>query len=398
MEFRFDDKDESFRAEVRAFVRSKLPDDMALRVRQGSYLGHHEDAVQWCRILNEKGWSVPQWPLRYGGTGWSPLRLHIFHEECARADAPHLPSAGVYLVGPVIYSVGTNAQKARFLPPIVRGEEAWCQGFSEPNAGSDLASLRTAAVLSGDRYVVNGQKLWTGGAHVAEWGFFLVKTDTSVRPQQGISFLLINMHAPGVTVRPIITLDGEHHTNEVFLDNVQVPVDQLVGEVNCGWTYAKTLLGNERTMSAEVYWSTRELEKLKAIAMHETSDGAPLLNCADFRAKVAKLEIDLRALSYSVLRVLAAEKNKYPAAAVTSALKIRGSELMQRVSELQAEAIGLKSLRLLSGEGHKACADPHWPDYALGRTGGELTLRASTIFGGTLEIQKNIIAKAAFDL
>jgi len=393
LDFSLEDSQPDFRREVREFVRANLPADMAARIRHGSYLGHHRDGLAWSKILHRQGWSVPHWPVAHGGTGWSALQLHLFSQECADADAPRLPPAGIYMVGPVIIQVGSQQQKDRFLPAIARGDELWCQGFSEPGAGSDLASLRTSAVRKGDRFVVNGQKLWTSAAHVADWGFFLVRTDASVRPQQGISFLLIDMKTPGITVRPVITLDGEHHTNEVFLDNVEVPVENLVGEENKGWTYAKTLLGHERTMSAEIYWSKRELEKLLALAGREGRLANP-----DFRAKVARLEIDLRALEMSVLRILAAEQNKYPADAVTSALKIRGSELMQRVSELQAEALAERGLRMFDRSELGKDLGPGWPSHVYGRIGGELTLRAATIFGGTREIQKTIIAKSAFGL
>jgi alkylation response protein AidB-like acyl-CoA dehydrogenase len=397
LDFSFDPALESFRQEVRAFVQSRLPADIAARVRHGSYLGHHVDAVKWTSILHERGWSVPHWPQRFGGTGWSPLQLHVFHKECANADAPRLPSAGVYLVGPVLHAVGSTAQQERFLPAIARGEHLWCQGFSEPGAGSDLASLRTSAVQRGDDFVVNGQKLWTSAAHVADWGFFLVRTDATAKPQAGISFLLIDMKSPGVTVRPVITLDGEHHTNEVFLDNVEVPLHNLVGELNRGWNYAKTLLADERTMSAEIYWTKRELQKLKAIVAAERhGDNTPLAQDAVFGAKVAELEIRVLALETSVLRILAAENNRFASAAVTSALKVRGSELMQRVAELQAEALGARSLRVFESSEAAAPDDPAWPAYVPGRIGGELTLRAATIFGGAREIQKNIIAKSAF--
>ena len=397
----------AFRAEVRAFLRENLPADMAWRRRHMSFYGGHEDIMAWSRILGTRGWAVPHWPVEYGGTGWSPLELHVFHEETKRADAPALPYQGPYLVGPVLIAVGSAEQKARFLPPIALGQACWCQGFSEPNAGSDLARLRTTAQRNGDHYVLNGQKLWTSGAHVADWGFFLVRTNTEARPQEGISFLLVDMRSPGVTVRPIKLLNGEHHVNEVFLDDVRVPLANCVGEENHGWTYAKTLLGDERTVSAEVYWSERELEKLKDIAASERRGGRPLIADPVFRQRIARLEVELRALRYSVLRVLAGEKNKYHEHAVASALKLRGAELMQKVSELQFDAIGEKGLRFFdAGELPRSAeartpepiAPEAWPDYTLPRAGGQLSMRAATIAGGAREVQKNIIAKLALGL
>jgi alkylation response protein AidB-like acyl-CoA dehydrogenase len=396
--FTFDPDDEAFREEVRGFLEEHLPADMAWRIRHKSYLGHHEDSVKWTRILHRKRWSVPHWPVEHGGTGWSPLRLHLFLMECSDADAPPLPPAGAYLVGPVLIAVGSKAQQEFFLPRIRSGEHTWCQGFSEPNAGSDLSSLRTSAVRDGEHYVVNGQKLWTGGAHLADYGFFLVRTNREGKPQNGISFLLVDLKSPGITVRPVVTIDGEHHTNEVFFDNVRVPLDNLVGEENKGWSYAKFLLGNERTMSAEIYWSKHELDKLKGLAKHETYGAGTLIDDPRFRERLAKLEIDLRALEYSVLRVLANEATRFAPAAISSALKIRGSELMQRISELAAEVIGPRALRFFRVGDYRGAADfpqePGWPAELIGKTGGALTLRAATIFGGSREIQKNIIAKS----
>lgn len=403
MIFQFDKKDEVFREEVRQFFRDNLPADMAWRFRHGSFFGGHRDIMAWSKILSRKGWAVPHWPVEYGGTGWSATQQHIFNEESKLASAPPLPYQGPYLVGPVIIAVGSEAQKKYFLPPISSGTACWCQGFSEPGAGSDLASLRTTALRKGDHYIVNGQKLWTSGAHEADWGFFLVRTNPDVRAQQGISFLLIDMKSPGITVRPVILLNGEHHVNEVFLDQVVVPADNLVGEENKGWEYAKTLLGAERTVSAEVYWSENELAKLKKIARRETIRGKPMIQDPGFRDKIARLEIDLLALRYSVLRVISEEENKYNGAAVASALKVRGSELMQRVVELQVEALGLKAARFFSAaefpESPAAFPeDPLWPADTISKTGGQLSLRATTIAGGAKEIQKNIIVKLAFGL
>jgi len=393
----------AFRAEVRDFVAANLPSDLAWRFLNGSYLGGHRDMMTWSSILHRKGWSVPHWPVEHGGTGWNAEQHFIFNEEMKRAGAPPMPFQGPILVGPVVIAVGSEAQKKRFLPPIVRGETAWCQGFSEPGAGSDLASLKTVAIRKDDHYVVRGQKLWTSGAHEADWGFFLVRTNPEVKAQKGISFLLVDMKSPGVTVRPVVFLNGLHHTNEVFLDDVVVPAENLVGEENKGWEYAKTLLGAERTASAEVHWTKFELEKLKAIARAEISGGRPLMENPQFRRKVVRLELAVLALEYSVLRVLAGENARYDAGAITSSLKIRGSELMQRVTELQVEALGPKGIRYFDAEKfpHNAdeCPqDPIWPAYAISKLGQQVTLRATTIFGGAKEVQKNLIARAAFGL
>jgi alkylation response protein AidB-like acyl-CoA dehydrogenase len=404
MRVRLDDNERAFREEVRRFHREHLPQEMAARVRNSGFYGGHRDIMAWSRILGTRGWAVPHWPVEHGGTGWTATQQDIFSSESRRAGAPVLPMQGPYLVGPILIAVGTDAQRQRFLPGIRTGTVCWCQGFSEPGAGSDLASLRTTAVRQRDRYVVTGQKLWTSAAHEADWGFFLVRTDPSARPQEGISFLLVDMKSPGVTVRPVILLNGEHHVNEVFLDGVEVSVDNLLGEENRGWHYAKTLLGAERTVSAEVYWSQNELRRLKALVADERGGCDPqVVRSAAFRSRVGKLEIELLALRHSVLRVLAGERNKYPEAAVASALKIRGSELMQRVVRLQVDALGASSARFFDAaeleRGTEPGGDPSlWPAHSRARTGALLAIRATTIAGGAREVQKGIIAKQAFGL
>jgi len=399
-----DEEELAFRDEVRQFLQAHLPQEMAWRVRNRSFYGGHQDIMAWSRILGSKGWAVPHWPVEHGGTGWTPMQQHLFHQESRRAYAPVLPLQGPYLVGPIVIAVGTPEQKRRFLPGISGGTTCWCQGFSEPGAGSDLASLRTTAVRDGEQYLVNGQKLWTSAAHEADWGFFLVRTDGAARPQDGISFMLIDMKSPGITVRPVILLNGEHHVNEVFFDNVAVPRENLLGEENKGWHYAKTLLGAERTVSAEVYWSENELDKLKWMLQQESGvAGSSLIADAALRNRLARLEIDLLALRHSVLRVLSGERNKYSDAAVASALKIRGSELMQRIAKLQMDALGPRALRYFDASSlpHSAAdmeQDPLWPDYVLAKSGGHLSMRATTIAGGAREVQKNVIAKQAFGL
>jgi alkylation response protein AidB-like acyl-CoA dehydrogenase len=305
------------------------------------------------------------------------------------------------MVAPVIIAFGSDWQKKRFLPAILSGDEFWCQGFSEPNAGSDLAGLRTTAVLDGDEYVINGQKIWTSDAAIAEWGFFLVKTDTTVKPQRGISFLLVKMDTPGITVRPIVSIEGGTGLNEVFLENVRVPRAHLVGEAGMGWTYAKYLLEKERTTSAFLYFNKRELQRAKDIAGKELVDGVRLIDTPEFARKLASVEVDLLALEWSVLRILADEKHTRNLDAVVSALKISGSEMQQRVTELQIDALGPRSMRFQQHADwpfDAPSSDDAWPGYVAGRTTGYLIARASTIYGGTREVQKNIIARLAFGL
>jgi alkylation response protein AidB-like acyl-CoA dehydrogenase len=351
-------------------------------------------------LLHERGWGAPHWPQQWGGTDWSPMRKHIFMEELYNADGMDYGWQGLHMIGPVLIAFGSEAQKRRFLPPMLRGEEFWAQGFSEPNAGSDLASLKTQAVLDADHYVVNGQKIWTSDAAMAEWGFFLVRTDPTVKPQRGISMLLIKLDSPGLTIRPIESIEGGTGLNEVFLENVRVPKDQLVGEPGMGWTYAKYLLEKERTTSAFLYFNKRELEKAKQIARQERWREGRLIDSPEFARKLARVEADILALEYSVLRILSQERSERNLDAIVSALKIRGSQMQQRVTDLQFDALGLRGLRYWNhGEGEEAAVDdPLWPAHVPGRSAQMLIARASTIYGGALEIQKNIIAKLAFGL
>ena len=269
---------EVFREEVRAFLREHLPREMAERQRRACDPAVDEDGLAWQGILHRKGWSVAHWPREHGGCGWSPLQMFVFEDECHKFDAPIPAWQNTHMVGPVIYTFGSEQQKQRFLPPIVRGDYQWAQGFSEPGAGSDLASLRTLAVRDGDHYVVKGQKIWTSGAHLSEWGFFLVRTNTEVKPQAGISFLLIDLKSPGITIRRIPQINGAAHLCEVFLDDVRVPAENLVGQEGQGWSYAKFLLDHERTASSFIYWSKRELDKIKQIARQERLDGVPRIS------------------------------------------------------------------------------------------------------------------------
>jgi alkylation response protein AidB-like acyl-CoA dehydrogenase len=353
--------------------------------------------VRWHRILARRGWVAPGWPREYGGPGWTPVQRHIFEEECARAGTPPVLPFGVNMVAPVIMAFGSEEQKAHYLPRILSCEDWWCQGYSEPGAGSDLASLKTTAVRDGDHYIVNGQKTWTTLAQHADMIFCLVRTDPTVRKQEGISFLLIDMHAPGVTVRPIIMLDEDHEVNEVFFDNVRVPVANLVGQENRGWTYAKYLLGHERTGIAAVGRSKRELARLKELARREHKNGAPLLRDPLFAAKVADLEIELMALEMTVLRVLAqADRAPGPEA---SLLKVRGTEIQQRLSELMVEAAGPLALPFdpayLEGEVEHSVIDD---DFAAPLLPHYFNFRKTSIYGGSNEIQRNIISQMILGL
>ena len=402
MEFEYSDQESAFRQEVRQFFRDHLPPEMAQRHYYGFHPSPKEDLLRWNRILYEKGWAAPQWPVEYGGTGWRAIQQHIFFEEATRAHAPDLSWQGLRLCGPVIYTFGNAEQKARFLPPLLRGDYLLAQGFSEPNAGSDLASLKTSAVREGDHYVVNGQKIWSSEGHYADWGFFLVRTDATGKPQRGISFLMIDLRSPGVTVRPIGLFNGVHYVNEIFLENVRVPMENRIGAEGEGWTHAKFLLDHERTSSAFIYFSRHWLERAREIARCERQDGVPLLEVPSFARRLARAEIDLEALEFSVLRVLTEEKFTWHDTAVASALKVRGSELQQRILALALDALGPRGLRQVDGLHDPLLGDAPqseaWPHYVPGVSSCQLQTRAVTIYGGAKEIQKNIIAKLAFDL
>jgi alkylation response protein AidB-like acyl-CoA dehydrogenase len=402
MRFDFSPEDEAFRLEVRAFFAAHLPRDMARRFAIGAHPPDRADVRRFQSLMHERGWGAPHWPREWGGTGWSPLRKHLFMDELYKADGLDYGWQGLHMVAPVLIAFGSEEQKRRFLPPMLSGQEFWAQGFSEPNAGSDLANLKTQAVLDGEEWVVNGQKIWTSDALMSEWGFFLVRTDTTVKPQRGISFLLIKMDTPGLTVRPIVSIEGGTGLNEVFLENVRVPRENLVGEAGMGWTYAKYLLEKERTTSAFLYFNKRELEKAREIARGQKRNGVPLIEIPGFARKLARIEVDVLALEYSVLRVLSEENNGgRNLDAVVSALKLRGSALQQRVTDLQVEALGLHALRYWEhGEGDTIAPEraARWPSFVPGRTAAALIARASTIYGGSQEVQKNIIAKLAFGL
>ncbi|WP_409028414.1 acyl-CoA dehydrogenase family protein [Janthinobacterium sp. SUN098] len=386
----------AFRDTVRAFLDTHLPADLQRKVRQHLRLAK-DDYVRWHKIVAQQGWAAPAWPVEYGGTGWTSVQRHIWEDECARAATPPILPFGVNMVAPVIMAFANAEQKAYYLPRILNCDDWWCQGYSEPGAGSDLASLKTTAERDGDHYIVNGQKTWTTLGQHADMIFCLVRTDSTVRKQEGISFLLIDMKTPGITVRPIIMLDEEHEVNEVFFDNVRVPVSNLVGQENKGWTYAKYLLGHERTGIAAVGRSKRELTFLKQLAMQQTKRGAPLLHDPAFAAKVAHLEIELMALEMTVLRVISDEgKGPGPQA---SMLKVRGSELQQQLTELMVEAIGPQALpfdpAFLDGSAPNSSAGD---DLAAPLAAYYFNYRKTSIYGGSNEIQKNIITQMILGL
>ncbi len=397
MNLEFSAEDLAFRDEVRAFIDKSYPAQLRGKQDEGDELTK-DDFLSWHKVLAAKGWVAPAWPVEYGGTGWSQTQRYIWSEETARADCIRLMPFGLAMVGPVIYTFGTPEQKAKFLPRILSGEDWWCQGYSEPGAGSDLASLRTKAVREGDDYVVNGQKTWTTMAQHADWGFFLVRTDFEAKMQEGISFLLIDMKSPGIEVRPIITLGGEHEVNEVWLDNVHVPVANRVYEENKGWTCAKFLLAHERVGIAGVASSKRGVEKLKAVAATEMEGDRSLLANPFFRRKVAELEIDLAALEYTELRTLAgmaAGKNPGPESSV---LKIKGSEIQQRLTELTLEMAGHYGAPYYRGFGEGDNEHPIGPEWANRAAPSYFNTRKTTIYGGSNEIQRNVIAKMVLGL
>jgi alkylation response protein AidB-like acyl-CoA dehydrogenase len=392
MQLEFSPEEIAFQQEVRTFIAENYPENLRSVQDEGHDLSK-EDFLSWHRILAKKGWIAPAWPVEYGGTGWTATQRFIWSEELAAADCVGTMPFGLSMVGPVIYTFGTPEQKARFLPGILSGDDWWCQGYSEPGAGSDLASLRTKAVRDGDDYVVNGQKTWTTMAQYADWGFFLVRTDSDAKAQEGISFLLIDMKTPGVTVRPIITLGGEHEVNEVWLEDVRVPVENRVYEENKGWTCAKFLLAHERTGIAAVARSKRGVEKIKAIARTEQDGDRPLIANPFFKRKISELEIDLTALEFTELRSLAGEASGKGPGPESSLLKIKGSEIQQRITELALEAVGHYGAPYFRGFGEGDNEHPIGPDYAHRAAPTYFNTRKTTIYGGSNEIQRNIIAK-----
>ncbi len=393
MELSYTKEEQEFRQEVRAFLKEKLPADLARKVKE-SKITTRDDMMRWHRILFEKGWIAPAWPKQCGGAEWSIIQRHIYDEEAAEAGTPAVAPFGLVMCGPVVMKYGNQKQKDFFLPRILSGEIVFCQGYSEPSSGSDLASLKTKAEHDGDNYKVNGQKTWTSMARWADWIFCLVRTDPAAKKQEGISFLLIDMKTPGIRVRPIVTMDGGAEVNETFFDDVIVPQANRIGDENKGWTYAKFLLGNERTSIGQVGGSKRELKKLKEIAKAEHMDQSKR-----FRDEVALLEIELMALEQSNLRMIASLSGGKDPGAEASILKIRGSEIQQRITELTFEALGPTALPF-----QREAMEEGWngevigPDYAPSVAPKYFNFRKTSIYGGSNEIQHNILAKAVLGL
>ena len=398
MDLTFTPEEEAFRTEVRAFLAAELPESLARKVREHRHL-HQADMEAWHAILNARGWLASHWPQEYGGTGWTAVQKFIFENECALAHAPRIVPFGLSMLGPVLIKYGNEAQKRYWLPRILNGEDWWCQGYSEPGAGSDLASLKTSAVRDGDHYIVNGQKTWTTLGQYANMIVCLVRTRTDGKPQEGISFLLIDMNTPGIEVRPIVTLDGGHEVNEVFFSDVRVPVENLVGEENRGWSCAKYLLTYERTNIAGIGFSTAALLQLKEVAARQQKNGRPLLQDPAFATRLTRIEIDLDNMRITNLRVLAAAANGGAPGAESSMLKIRGTQIRQEISSLNRRAMGpyarpYVAEALEDGNQHLSIG-PAGADSAAAQY---FNNRKLSIFGGSNEIQKNIISKMILGL
>ena len=394
MDTAFAQEDLAFRDEVAEFFDTAFDEDIAARLSSPDPAVFPAAIIEWQKRLHERGWIAPGWPVEYGGTGWDATKTFIFETERASRGIRDVLPFGLKMVGPVIYTFGTDEQKERFLPRILATDEWWCQGYSEPGSGSDLASLKTKAVRDGDDYIVNGAKIWTSYAQFADWIFCLVRTSTEGKKQEGISFLLIDMKSPGIKVNPIVSIDAHHSLNEVEFNDVRVPVANLIGEENKGWTYAKALLAHERTAIAGVADSKRGVEIIKKFASAEVNGGTRLIDEPLFQKRLSDLEIDLMALEFTELRVLASVASGGAPGAESSLLKIKGTEIQQAVQELTMEVAayfqgvlpGAPEADVLGNElGPKA-----FKSYMYGR--------ASTIYGGSNEVQRNIIAKAVLGL
>ncbi|MBB3214027.1 hypothetical protein FHW67_003337 [Herbaspirillum sp. Sphag1AN] len=400
MDLNFTAEEERFRQEVRQFLAEKLAPEVAAKVAAGDHLSKAE-MEKWHATLNARGWLANHWPQQFGGPGWTTVEKFIFEHECCLANAPRVVPFGVNMLGPVLIKYGSPAQQQYWLPRILNGQDWWCQGYSEPGAGSDLAAVKTTAVRDGDHYIVNGQKTWTTLGHHANMIFCLVRTDRDAKKQEGISFLLIDMHAPGVEIRPIITLDGAHEVNEVFFTDVRVPVANLVGEENRGWTCAKYLLTYERTNIAGIGFSVAALERLKRLAAKQTRNGKPLLDDPAFAMRLARVEIDLENMKTTNLRVIAAVAGGGVPGAESSMLKIRGTEIRQEITSLTRRAMGPYARPFLSDDELAEVTE-----VAEGSEGSTITNAAAqyfnnrklSIFGGSNEIQKNIISKMILGL
>jgi pimeloyl-CoA dehydrogenase large subunit len=394
MDLAFTAEERAFRDELRHFFRTGIPEAIRRKVREG---GHPTKAEQVTtqRLLNARGWAVPNWPVAWGGQNWTPVQHYLWQDEMQQACVPSPVPFNASMVGPVIAEFGSEAQKRRFLPATANLDIWWCQGFSEPGAGSDLASLRTAARREGDEYIVNGQKTWTTLAQYADWIFCLVRTDAAAKKQEGISFLLIDMRTPGITVRPIVTIDGGREVNEVFFDDVRVPAENLVGEENKGWNYAKFLLGNERSGIARVGVSKARLHRVRQLAAMERLGDAPLIEDPRFREKLAAVEVELKALEMTQLRVVADERRleRGKPNPASSILKLKGSEVQQATTELLMEVVGPYALPYLPEEEGRNEPD-FGPQDAAAAAPTYFNMRKVSIYGGSNEIQRNIVAKA----
>lgn len=393
MDLNFTEEESAFQENVRAFMRDELPRELSEKVRLGSEALTKDDMERWHAILQAKGWLAQNWPKEFGGAEWSAVQRHIYEEEAALAYAPRIVPFGLSMLGPVLQKFGSKEQQDYWLPRILSGQDWWCQGYSEPGAGSDLASLKTKAVRDGDHYIVNGQKTWTTLGQHANMIFCLVRTDPNAKQQEGISFLLIDMDTPGIEVRPITLLDGSVEVNEVWFTDVRVPVENLVGEENKGWTYAKYLLTHERTNIAGVGFSNAGLEAVKRMAKIEMSGGKPLIENPQFAARIAQVEIDLMAMSLSTLRIISATAKGSAPGLEASMLKVKGSVIRQEINDLARRAVGPYALPFASEAIDGANEPPIGPSYASKVAGEYFNNRKISIFGGSNEVQRNIIAK-----
>ena len=391
MDLSYSPEEQAFRDEVRAFLQTSLPSELADKVRGGAGKLTKADMERWHAILQAKGWLAQNWPKAFGGAEWNAVQRHIFEDEAARAKAPRIVPFGIAMLGPVLQKFGSKQQQQQYLPRILNGDDWWCQGYSEPGAGSDLASLKTRAVREGDHYIVNGQKTWTTLGQHANMIFCLVRTDPDVKAQEGISFLLIDMDTPGIEVRPIILLDGSDEVNEVWFTDVKVPVENLVGEENKGWTYAKYLLTHERTNIAGVGFSQAGLEAVKRIARAEQANGKPLIENPLFAARIAQVEIDLMALSTSNLRIVSKAAAGQAPGVESSMLKVKGTVIRQEINDLARRAVGPYAMPFPS-EAVDGDNNPVGPDYAGPVAAQYFNNRKLSIYGGSNEIQRGIIA------
>ena len=396
MDLNFSKEDLAFRDEVRAFLDNEYPKHIKEKMHNGDELTR-EEIVEWHKCVAKKGWMGHSWPVEHGGTGWDATKVYLYLRELALEGCPTFVPFGLQMVAPVIWTFGSEEQKKRFLPRILNFDDWWCQGYSEPGSGSDLASLKTKAVRDGDDYIINGQKTWTTLGQHADWIFVLVRTDDSGKKQEGITFILVDMKTPGIEVKPIITIDGSHEVNMVYFDNVEVPVENLVGEEGQGWNIAKFLLAHERSGIAGIAALKRELGKLKELSSEIALGDGTLLEDTQFRNKIEETEIELTATEYTELRTLAAMSQGGSPGAESSILKIKGTELQQTISELFVEMLGYYAHPFYD-ETELGSNDTVGPDYAAPVMPHYLNYRKVSIYGGSNEIQRNVISKAILGL